>query len=195
METDRHYFFEGLFIIGLAAAAVLFFIWLTSAGHRDDVLYRIHFAESVSGLALGDPVKYRGVDVGSVKAMAIDPADPRLVQVDVRLRKDAPVKTDTKATLKLRGITGVVFIELDGGSANAKSLLAATPEGQVPEIPSEKSSLSTVLDQLPIVIEKFSSIETQTKKVLTDVGEVTGKIKENPLLSRSKKESKRGGEK
>ena len=195
METDRHYFFEGLFIIGLAVAAVLFFIWLTSAGHRDDVLYRIHFAESVSGLALGDPVKYRGVDVGTVKALAIDPADPRLVQVDVRLRKDAPIKTDTKATLKLRGITGVVFIELDGGSANAKSLLAATPEGQVPEIPSEKSNLSTVLEQLPIVIEKFSSIETQTKKVLTDVGEVTGKIKENPLLSRSKKEAKRGGEK
>ena len=195
METDRHYFFEGLFIIGLAVAAVLFFIWLTSAGHRDDVLYRIHFAESVSGLALGDPVKYRGVDVGTVKALAIDPADPRLVQVDVRLRKDAPIKTDTKATLKLKGITGVVFIELDGGSANAKSLLAATPQGQVPEIPSEKSNLSTVLEQLPIVIEKFSSIETQTKKVLTDVGEVTGKIKENPLLSRSKKEAKRGGEK
>ena len=117
------------------------------------------------------------------------------MQVDVRLRKDAPIKTDTKATLKLRGITGVVFIELDGGSANAKSLLAATPEGRVPEIPSEKSNLSTVLEQLPIVIEKFSSIETQTKKVLTDVGEVTGKIKENPLLSRSKKEAKRGGEK
>ena len=70
METDRHYFFEGLFIIGLAVAAVLFFIWLTSAGHRDDVLYRIHFAESVSGLALGDPVKYRGVDVGMVKEYA-----------------------------------------------------------------------------------------------------------------------------
>ena len=182
METDKHYFIEGLFIIGLSIAVALFFVWLGSSGHRDDVLYRIHFTESVSGLALGDPVKFHGVDVGTVKFMALDPDDPRRVQVDVRLRKEAPVKTDTKASLKLKGITGVVLIELNGGAPNANTLLAATPEGQVPEIPSEKSSLATVMDQLPKVIEQFSAIEKQTKKVMSDVSEVTGKIKDNPLL-------------
>ena len=182
METDKHYFLEGLFIIGLSVAAAVFFLWLANPGHRDDVIYRIHFAESVSGLALGDPVKFRGVDVGKVKTMGIDPADPRRVQVDVRLRKEAPVKTDTKATLKLKGITGVVFIELNGGTPNAQSLVAATPEGQIPEIASEKSGLASVIDQLPKVIEKFSAIEDQTKKVVTDVGEVTGKIKESPVM-------------
>ena len=182
METDRHYFIEGLFIIGLSIAAAFFFVWLGSSGHRDDVLYRIHFAESVSGLSLGDPVKFHGVDVGTVKFMALDPDDPRRVQVDVRLRKEAPVKTDTKASLKLKGITGVVFIELNGGAPAAQTLLATTPEGQIPEIPSEKSSLATVIDQLPKVIEKFSAIENQTKKVMSDIGEVTGMIKENPLV-------------
>src|SRR2546425_6167697 len=135
METDKHYFIEGLFIIGFSIAAAFFFIWLGSSSHRDDVLYRIHFAESVSGLALGDPVKFHGVDVGTVKFLALDPDDPSRVQVDVRLRKEAPVKTDTKASLKLKGITGVVFIELNGGAPKAQTLLAATPEGQVPEIP------------------------------------------------------------
>jgi phospholipid/cholesterol/gamma-HCH transport system substrate-binding protein len=190
METDRRYFLEGLFIIGLSLAAAFFFVWLAKTGHRDDVLYRIHFTESVSGLALGDPVKFRGVDAGSVKAMVIDPDDPRRVQVDVRLRKEAPVKTDTKASLKLKGITGVVFIELNGGTPNARSLIAATPEGQIPEIPSEKSSLASVVDQLPKVIEKFSAIEDQTKKVVTDLGEVTGKIKNHPLLKLGSPKSK-----
>ena len=32
------------------------------------------------------------------------------------------------------------------------------------------------------MVEKFSAIEDQAKKVVTDVGGVTGKIKENPLL-------------
>src|SRR5437899_2329966 len=182
METDRHYFFEGLFIIVLSVGAALAFVWLSGSHHRDDVLYRIHFSESVSGLTLGDPVKFHGVDIGTVKAMTLDPADARKVQVDVKLRKEAPVKTDTRASLKLKGITGVVFIELNGGAPNAQSLLAATPEGQIPEIASEKSSLTTVLDQLPKVIEKFSAIEDQTKKVVTDVGEVTGKIKESPVM-------------
>ena len=193
METDRHYFIEGLFIIGLSMVAAFFFLWLSTSGHRDDVLYRIHFTESVSGLALGDAVKFHGVDVGTVKTMALDLADPRRVQVDVKLRKEAPVKTDTKASLKLKGITGVVFIELNGGSPDAKALAAATPEGQVPEITSELSDLTTALDQLPKVLKKFSAIEDQTKKVITDVGEVTGKIKENPLLrlSPSKDRGKR----
>ena len=182
METDKRYFFEGLLIIVITLAAALAFVWLAKSGHRDDVIYRIRFNESVSGMALGDAVKFRGVDVGTVKAMAIDVDDPRRVQVDVSLRKDAPVKTDTKAMLKLKGITGVVFIELDGGSAAAERLVAATPEGQVPEILSEKSSLTAFLDQLPKVVEKFAALENQTAKVLTDVGEITKKVKENPSL-------------
>jgi len=194
METDRRYFLEGLFIIGLSLAAALFFVWLANTGRRDDVIYRIHFAESVSGLALGDSVKYRGVDVGMVKAMMIDPDDPRRVQVDVRLRKETPVKTDTKASLKLKGITGVVFVELNGGSPNAEALVAATPTGTIPEIPSEKTGLALVIDQLPKVVEKFSAIEDQTKKVVTDLGDVTGKIKNNPLLKLGSK-NKAGSDK
>ena len=189
METDKRYFIEGLFIIGFAIAAALFAVWLVNTGQRDDVTYRIHFAESVSGLALGDPVKFHGVDVGSVTAIALDPQNPRLVQVDVRLRKDTPVKTDTRASLKLKRITGVVYVELNGGSTGAKTLAAATPEGQIPEIPYEKSTLANVLDQLPRVIEKFSALEDKATKVVTDVGAVTSEIKEDPtVLLRGRKE-------
>ena len=193
METDRRYFLEGLFIIGFAVAAAFFFVWLAGTGHRDDVLYRIHFAESVSGLSKGDAVKFSGVDIGTVEAMAIDPGDARRVQVNVKLRKDAPVKTDTKATLKLKGITGVVYIELEGGDANAKTLLATTSEGEIPEIPSEKSSLTTVIDELPKVVERFAALENQTKKILSDVGQTTGKIKEDPsvLLKGPKEKSEK----
>jgi phospholipid/cholesterol/gamma-HCH transport system substrate-binding protein len=191
MEADKRYFFEGLFIIALSAAAVLAFLWLAKSGGRDDVLYRIRFAESVSGLALGDPVKFRGVDVGTVKGMRLDPKDPRWVLVDVSLHKDAPVKTDTKATLEVKGLTGTVFVQLSGGAPAAKTLLAATPQGEIPEIPSEKGNLSTILDQLPKVIEKFSVIENRANKVLTDVGDVTQRIKENPsLLLRRPKETR-----
>ena len=189
METDKHYFIEGLFIIGFSIATALFALWLVTSGHRDDVLYRIHFAESVSGLAIGDAVKYHGVDVGTVKALSLDAVDPRRVQVDVKLRKEAPVKTDTKATLTPKGITGVVFIELNGGGAAAKDLVAVTPAGQVPEIPSEKGTLSVILEQLPKILAKFSAIEDKVQKVVTDVGGITNTIKEDPsVLLRGPKE-------
>jgi phospholipid/cholesterol/gamma-HCH transport system substrate-binding protein len=182
METDRHYFIEGLFVIGFCIAAAVFSLWLVGTGHRDDVLYRIHFSDSVSGLALGDAVKFHGVDVGTVKAITLDPTDPRLVQVDVRLRKDTPIKTDTKAILRPKGVTGVVVIELDGGNPDAPTLLASTREGQIPEIASEKSSINLALDSLPKLLERFASIEGQVKKVLTDVNDATSEIKQNPSV-------------
>ena len=182
METDRHYFIVGLFIIGFAVAAAFFAVWLGSPGSRDDVLYRIHFPESVSGLSVGDPVKYRGVDVGTVKSIIIDPDNSRLVLVEVRLRKETPVKTDTRASLALKGITGVVFIELNGGDPAAKTLLAATPGGKIPEIPSEKTGLKAMLDDLPKLVAKFSVLEDQVKKVVTNAGALTEKVKANPSL-------------
>ena len=182
METDKHYFIEGLFIVGLLLAAALFSVWLVSSGHRDDVIYRIRFAESVSGLALGDPVKFQGVDAGTVKSMGTDPDDSRLVRVDVRLRKETPVKTDTKASLKLKGITGVVFVDLNGAGPDAKSLASVTPAGEIPEIPSEKSSIADLLDQLPKVVRRLSALEAKAGKVLTDVGEVAQEVKDNPIV-------------
>jgi phospholipid/cholesterol/gamma-HCH transport system substrate-binding protein len=204
MESDKHYFFEGLFIIGFAVAAAFFAVWLASTGRHDDVLYRIHFPDSVSGLAVGDPVKYRGVDIGTVKTLILDPDNSRLVRVDVRLRKETPVMTDTRASLAMKGITGVVFVELNGGDPAGQTLLAATPPDKVPEIPSEKIGLKAMLDELPKLVgkfaviadkfsgmaTKFTAIEEQVKGVVTGVGELTAKVKANPsLLLRRPKES------
>ena len=190
MESDKHYFFEGLFIIGFSLAAAIFAVWLGSSGRQDDVVYRIHFPDSVSGLTAGDAVKFRGIDVGTVKSMVVDPDNSKLVRVEVRLRKEAPVKTDTRASLTMKGITGVVFIELNGGDPAAQTLLAVTPPGEVPEIPSEKTGLKAMLDNLPKLVEKFSAIEDQVKKVVTGVGALTDKVKDNPsLLLRRPKES------
>lgn len=177
MESDKHYLLEGIFVIVLAAAAAFAFVWLSKTGHRDDVLYRVVFNESVSGLKPGEAVKYHGVDVGAVKAITLDPNDPRRVVVDVTLDRRTPIKTDTRAQLKLKGITGLVYIELSGGNPEAKLLADATASGQVPEIPSEKSQLASVLDQLPKMFEQFSAIGTKTQSVLKDVGAVAKNAK------------------
>lgn len=205
METDKHYFFEGLFIIGFSIAAAIFAVWLGSPGRHDDVLYRIHFPDSVSGLTVGDPVKFRGVDVGTVKTMIIDPDNTRLIRVDVRLRKETPVKTDTRASLTLKGITGVVFIELNGGAKETKSLLGVTLPDEIPEIRSEKTGLKAMLQELPRMIkkfettvdrfstmaDKFSAVGDQTKKVMTGVSELTDKVKANPSLLLRRPENER----
>jgi phospholipid/cholesterol/gamma-HCH transport system substrate-binding protein len=210
VESDKHYFIEGLFIIGVTIAAALFAVWLGSPGRTDDLVYRIRFADSVTGLSVGDPVKFHGVDVGNVRSMALDPADPRQVVVDVRLRKETPVKEDTRASLALKGITGTVLIELNGGAPEARSVASLTPAGRLPEIPAEQTGLKAMLDGLPDAVGKltstadkfaamaermtaaanrFNKVGQKTEQVVESVGELTEKVKEDPslLLRRPKK--------
>ena len=64
MENERHYFLVGLFVLGGVLAMFAFTIWLTATDDSKYQQYRIHFAESVSGLSNGSDVKFRGVKVG-----------------------------------------------------------------------------------------------------------------------------------
>jgi len=188
-----NYAVVGGFVLVLGAALIAGVLWLASGGgsHTEYDLYLALAEESVAGLNVNAPVKYRGVDVGTVKSLIIDPDNSRLVRVEVRLRKDTPVKTDTRASLALKGLTGAVFIELNGGDPAAQTLLAVTPPGKLPEIPSEKTGLKAMLDDLPKLVEKFGALEDQVKKVVTNAGALTEKVKANPslLLRSPKKES------
>ncbi len=109
--------------------------------------------------------------------------DPGLVFVDVMLHKETPVMTDIRASLTMNGSTGVVLIELNGGDPDKKTLLAVTPQDQIPEIPSEKTGLKAMLDNLPKLVEKFGAIEGQAKEAMTGVNEFTDKVKDSPLCS------------
>jgi ABC-type transporter Mla subunit MlaD len=84
--------------------------------------YFARFAETVSGLEAGAPVKYQGVRIGSVTGIEIDRDDITRVLVTLRLKKDTPVKTDSIVVLNTMGITGLRFIELTGGT-NESDLL------------------------------------------------------------------------
>lgn len=167
METDKRYFLVGTFVFFTIIAILLFIIWL-SADNRDFVRYQVRFAESVSGLSVGGAVKFRGVNVGSVESITIDQRDTRLIRVIMKVEKRTPIKTDTVASLKLQGITGVVFIELTGGSNNMPSLMSFAESGEVPEIKAQSSPLNAIVDKLPELLDRVSHGVEQFNKVLSD---------------------------
>ncbi len=167
METHNRYFLVGLFVLLTLLGIAGFSVWLAERGDKAEYTeYRIRFAESVSGLPRGGAVKFRGVDVGTVDNIVIDPADTRLIRVRIRIRKDTPVKTDTKASLKLQGITGAVYIELTGGGPEAQMLMGT--EDSPPEIPAEASSINAIVNRAPEVLEKASKVADQLNKLMSD---------------------------
>lgn len=89
--------------------------------HRD--MYFIGYRDiSVTGLQVGGPVKYLGLTVGYISDIAIDSKDVRRVIVEVSLDEGTPIKTDTYADITALGITGLMLIELRGGTNESPNL-------------------------------------------------------------------------
>ena len=148
MDSKVNFAAVGAFVIGLGAVLVATILWLAAGGelHHKVDLYRAISDESVAGLNINAPVKYRGVDVGKVKDIHLVPNNPEQVQLTFAIERGTPVKTDTVATLSTQGLTGIAYVELSGGSTNAP-LLVSTVEG-VPPIIVTKPSLSARLEQV-----------------------------------------------
>ena len=82
METRASYVVVGTFVLALIAAAFGVVLFLTRTNFEDTPkTYMSYFTGSVTGLQVGSPVRYRGVPVGSVNDIRIDPSDVERVRV------------------------------------------------------------------------------------------------------------------
>lgn len=87
--------------------------------------YTVNFRDaSVQGLIVGSLVKYRGVEIGRVIRIRVNPLNLDSVLVDVKIRPGLVMKTDMRALLVYVGLTGQKYIELSGGTLAAENLKA-----------------------------------------------------------------------
>ena len=168
MESRAHYTVVGLFVILLSAAAVLFTLWMGRYGERriEYKKYYTYMAESISGLPKGGDVKYMGVEVGKVTQIYIDPKNPTYIRLTLQLPADFIVREGMYTTLKLAGITGIAYVEIDGGRPDEPPLKA--PKGKIPVIPSRPSALSKLGDTLPEAAVNIDETFKRINKLLDD---------------------------
>jgi phospholipid/cholesterol/gamma-HCH transport system substrate-binding protein len=93
-------------------------------------VYFINFRDtSVQGLLVSSPVKYRGVEVGRVIRIDVNPKDLDSVLVEVKIRQGLIMKKDMNAVLVYIGLTGQKYIEISGGTLASENLM---PRGEIP---------------------------------------------------------------
>jgi len=145
-----------------------FTYWLLKPSNEAEVKnYYIHFDESVLGLNIDAPVKYRGISVGKVTTLKINPRNLEQVQVLITILKTTPIKVDTVAKLTAQGITGLSYINLSMGSKDGADLVAK-PNEKYPSIDTVPSFFENFESSLGTVSGKLSSTLTQTEKLLND---------------------------
>lgn len=146
MEPKVNYILVGSFVAVLGAAVLAGILWLGKTDYRGVYdRYEAYMKESVAGLSVDSTVKYRGVDVGRVRAIALRPDNPEEVLLTMDIVRGTPIKTDTIAVLETQGLTGLATINLTGGSREAPPLQAQ--EGQAYPVIKTGPSLFVRLDE------------------------------------------------
>jgi phospholipid/cholesterol/gamma-HCH transport system substrate-binding protein len=130
MESKVSLAAVGAFVLALGAALVASVLWLSSpkSYRKDYDTYVVYMSESVSGLSVDAPVRYRGVPVGAVRGIALAPGNIEQVELTLDIERGTPLREDTVAVLRTQGLTGIAHVELSGGSQDAPALAARADE-------------------------------------------------------------------
>src|SRR3954471_21537680 len=113
METRSNQVLVGSITLGLIAALILFVIWLGQLSGGGEKTYDVFFQQSVEGLAKGSGVTFRGVPVGQIQSINLEPRSPQFIRVRIQVSHETPVLQGTTATIRGVGFTGVSQIQLD----------------------------------------------------------------------------------
>lgn len=196
MQHKTSYYKIGLFTL-LSMALVICFIIFLGIGtlFKTQVIAETYFNESVQGLNIGSPVKYRGVNVGKVTKIGMvselygtdgSPMPgqegryiyaqfsltPQLTHSqhatqDLQKIVDAYVKNGLRASLATQDLVGNVFLSLNFVDNPEDAL--ALPINWKPDhiyIPSTPSTLSQLTDSISNIASNLTQIDFQ--KVVND---------------------------
>jgi phospholipid/cholesterol/gamma-HCH transport system substrate-binding protein len=158
---------------------VVFTFWLAKYGlHQKYDVYKIYMTESVAGLSKDSVVKLRGVDIGRVKEIRIDPTNIERVEILLNIKEGTPIKEDMVAHTSMLGVTGLLAIEIDGGTNGAKTLRPS--KDHIPVIKSSSSWFDETKKNIGTLADRLSLLVNQADKLLSDENIKTfGRILDN----------------
>ena len=197
MAAPQNHWKLGLFVVaGLALALATVAVLGARSMQHEVGLYVSYFDESVQGLEVGSPIKFRGVTIGTVGKIDVAP-DHRHVEVESELgveqlarlgldvgkqpaRYGAARKLVMAADLRLQlassGLTGVKFLQLDFFDVSANpppELPFPVPKNYIPTTPSMmknlEDSLTRMMNRLPEIAEQTASILGEIDVIVRDV--------------------------
>lgn len=183
------------FLLGLGA---LMYIGARAFG-RDAVMYKSYFDESVTGLDIGSPVRFRGVTLGTVTTVEIAP-DERHVEVTYGINapsmasvgitaSDAnggpgKIPPDLRAQISAQGLTGQKYILLDFFDVKAHPLQKLPFVLPPNNIPSASSPLKNIEDSIARAVERVPDLTEQIAQLLATSNRLVESVEKQQLPSR-----------
>jgi hypothetical protein len=188
MAVEKSYARLGLFLVVVLvvvlATALLFIQRWRSRAVIELVTYT---TENVSGLEVSSPVRFRGVSIGRVSDVRVDPRDV-IVEIDFEMFPDRlntigisaerigelsdflGVAPKLRASMVSNPVTGEAYLLLDLPENPPPPMpLAFTPDR--PYVPWVPTTLATVQDRLPAILERAEASLQAFKEIVSRVPE------------------------
>jgi phospholipid/cholesterol/gamma-HCH transport system substrate-binding protein len=188
MEPKVSYVLVGAFVALFTAGLIVIVLWLVRGGPQRN--YRSYYAysgESVAGVTEDSAVRYKGINVGRVRNMRLDPGNPERVRLILDIAEGTPIKEDTVASVAPQALTGLAFVELGGGTRDSPPL--TPPPGQPypvikikPTVPLDQaaSTLMTSLNEIASSLKDLTDKESRAsiRKTMVNLADLTGALKQ-----------------
>ena len=167
METEGRYTLVGTLVLAVVALMTVAIVWL--AGAADTIAYQtytLYFKrQSLDGLAIGSPVKMRGIKVGVVDSYRFAKGGDEAVSVTARIDEGVPVHVGAEAYIKRNLVTGIASVEINNGPSDSALLIDAPPGERYPVIAEGSSDIdkvATAVSRLAVngaqVLEKMNTL-------------------------------------
>ncbi len=117
MENKSHALAAGAFVLLCSALLLGLAWWLTrDAGIR--VRLDVITTDAVTGVQAQSPVRYKGVDVGTVRTVRLDRDVRGQIVIEMQIDPATPLTQGSTATLAFQGVTGLAFVQIDDRGTN-----------------------------------------------------------------------------
>lgn len=200
MSERANYFKIGLFVLCGAVIAVAGLLALGAGSLLQKKFFaESYFEESVQGLDIGSPIKFRGVQIGRVDTITLVgaeyPTDKRYVLVRFSLYQDAvgalsqaavkrfvdsEVEKGLRVRLAFQGVTGAAYLEADYLEADRAPWLSIDWQPYYPFLPSAPSTITRYSEAIDKILKSIEQIDIQAigsglEKALTAMNELMEK--------------------
>jgi phospholipid/cholesterol/gamma-HCH transport system substrate-binding protein len=150
MENKSYAFAAGLFALLLGAGALLAVYWLSGSNDAEHD-YIVVTKQNIGGLNPQAQVRYRGIRVGKVSDIRLDPEDYSNILVTISVNDDVPLTRGTVAKLNYQGVTGLAHI-----------LLLETGKDNEPLVPNDEQPPRITM--IPSLLEELGETGMATLK-------------------------------
>ncbi|MBN1967786.1 MAG: MCE family protein [Candidatus Delongbacteria bacterium] len=163
---------------------------------KEDIYFIRLKKQSVTGLNIGQDVRYYGITIGKITEITINEKDISEIILTISVKSGTPLKNTTIAELNFLGITGLKVIELTGGENEDMDLnpgdFIIAKKGIISDITGKAEKITEKLEQflnninaltdeenrenIRLILDKSVDISEKVDVLLADLNDI---VKEN----------------